>query len=171
MAARGAFEQKSTDGSLTDWVRDDASKSIDVMDAYLLMRNQLAGYEFLPPIAKQPPFIIGGVAVSVNCDILIHGQIKGSPYRGAALMRLTKPDEEESSAAKSKRLEMGLYAATLVLIYTQEFHDNNVPVSNEFCWSLDIQSGEINRAPRNYANRKNNLEAACEVIAAMWDKV
>lgn len=170
-AARESFEQKTADASLTSWVRDDAAKSIDVMDSFLLMRNQLIGFNFTAPPNQQSILQIAGVAVSVNCDVLIHGDIKNVPSRGAALFRLTKPDEEETSAAKSKRHEMGANAATLVLMYLQSSSQSDAPISNELCWSLDIQAGDIIRAPKNYTNRKANMETACEFIAAMWDKV
>lgn len=169
--ARDLFEQKAEDSALSDWAQEDARKSVDVLDAFMRMRNQLAGYDFVEAAQRQPYLLIGGVSVSVSCDILIHRSIKGVASIGAGLFRLTKPEEDETDAAKAKRYEMGAYAATLVYMQLSQNLAGNREPRPDLCWSVDIQGGEIHKAPRNYRTRANNLEGACEFIAAMWERV
>jgi hypothetical protein len=169
--ARDSFEQKSEDSSLSAWSRDDALKSIDVMDSFMNMRNQLVGFDYVEAPHSQPYLQIGGVSVSVNCDILIHRNIKGTEAVGAGLFRLTKPEEDETEAAKAKRHDMGAYAATLVHMQVGQNLSGNRYPHPDICWSIDVQCGETHKAPRNYKTRANNLEGACEFIAAMWDRV
>lgn len=170
-AARDTFEQKADDTALSSWSRDDALKSIDVIDSYLGMRNQFVGFDYKEAPSSQPYLTIAGVAISVNCDVLIHRDIRGAQCIGASLFRLTKPEEDETAAAKAKRQDMGAYAATLVFMHlSQNLAQGRTP-HPEICWSIDVQSGEIHKAPRNFKSRANNMETACEFIAAMWDKV
>jgi hypothetical protein len=169
-AARDAFEQKSEDSSLSTWTREDAAKSVDVMDSFMVMRNQLVGFDCVEAPQSQPYLQIGGVSVSVNCDILIHRDIKGTKAIGGGLFRLTKPEEDETDAAKAKRHDMGAYAATLVYMQVvQNLAADRTP-HPDICCSIDVQCGEIHKAPKNYKTRSNNIETACEFIAAMWDK-
>lgn len=165
------LDQKSADTANSAWTREDALKSIDVLDAYTSMRNQLAGHDFFPAPQRQPYLRMGGVDISVHCDVLTHREVRGTPSIGGALLRLTKPEDEESEAARAKRVDMGSYAATLVYMQVETNLAGNRQPRPDLCWSVDVQHGEIHAAPRNYRTRAANLEAACEVIAAMWDRV
>lgn len=170
-ATRELLEQKASDPALTAWTREDALKSIDVLDSYVVMRNQLAGHDFVPPPARQALLAVGGVEVSVNCDALTHRDVRGAPSIGGVLFRLTKPEDEESEAARAKRHDMGAYAATLVHMQVESNLAGSRAPRHDLCWSVDVQHGEVHQAPRNFRTRAANLEAACEVIAAMWDRV
>lgn len=170
-AARDAFEQKSEDTSQSSWTREDSAKSIDVMDAFIGMENQLAGFDFVPAPTSQDYLILGGVSVSVTCDFLTHRKIKGVDCIGGGLFRLTKPEEDESAAAKTKREDMGAYAATLVYMQIAQNLSGSRQPRPDLCWSVDVQCGDVHKAPKQVKGRVNKLEAACEFIAAMWDKV
>ena len=168
-AAKTKLEQKSDDPALTNFVRDDASKSLDALECYSDMRNQLAGFDYLAAPKKQPVLNINGVAVSVNCDLLIHREYRGTQEIGGVLFRFTKPDEAETPSAASKRREMGAYAATLVHMHlTTNLAGNRTP-AYQLCWSADIQGTEVHHAPKTYAMKTRNIENACRFIAAMWD--
>lgn len=170
-AARDMFEQKSEDIALSDFVRDDSLKSIDVIDAFSGMRQQIAGYDFVQAPASQPFLKISGVDIAVNCDILIHRTQKEIEQIGATLFRLTKPDDEESEKAAAKRKDMGLYAATLVYMQiAQNLKGNRTPFP-ALCMSLDIQNKEVFEAPSRISVRVQNIESACLFIKSMWDSV
>jgi hypothetical protein len=166
--AHERFEQKASDTALSDWAQSDASKSIDVLEAFQLMSNQLAGFQFLPPPTSQSDLLIGGIPVSVNCDFLIQGTIKGKPYFGAGLFRLTAPDENETAPAKAKREDMGAYAASLVHSHATNSLATDVPVHHTLCWSIEVQGGEIHKAPKTYKKRQDDMAAACQFIDAIW---
>lgn len=165
-----SFEQKASDASLSPWAREDAAKSLDVIESFGKMKNQLVGFDFVQAPPKQSPLALGGVAVSVNCDVLIHRPVKGVPSIGAALFRLTKPDEDESDKAKAKRDQMGRHVATLVLMQVGASLAGNLQPAFELCWSIDVQTGEIYKAPKNTKALATSMENACQFIAAMWDK-
>jgi len=166
-----SFEQKASDAALSTWAREDAAKSLDVIDAFNKMRNSFAGFDFVQAPKKQPSLLLGGVAVSVNCDVLIHRPVKGTESIGAALFRLTKPEEDESETAKSKREQMGKCVATLVLMQVGANLAGNRSPLFELCWSVDVQTGEIHKAPKNSKALMANMENACHFIAAMWERV
>jgi hypothetical protein len=163
-----SLEQKSDDMSLSAFARDDAQKSLDALECLPLMRNELSGFDYKPAPSKQNNLFISGVNVSVNCDLLIHREYRGSEEIGAVLFRFTKPDEEESDSANSKRKEMGSYAATLVhMQVAANMASNRIP-SYKLCWSVDMQHRERHVAPKNYRQKAMNIENACRFIAAMW---
>jgi hypothetical protein len=170
-ATRNMLDQKANDMTNSAFAREDALKSIDVLDSYAAMRNQLAGNDFVAAPARQPIFRVGGVDISVNCDVLTQRDVRSIASIGGVLFRLTKPEDEESEAARAKRIDMGSYAATLVFMQVRANLAGTRQPRPDLCWSVDVQHGEVHPAPRNYRTRAANLEAACEVIAAMWDRV
>ncbi|WP_155942497.1 hypothetical protein [Rhodomicrobium vannielii] len=168
-AARSAFEQKADDPSSSDFAQDDASKSLDVLDAFSRIRNQLAGYDYKLPSRSQPRIIVNGVEIAINCDVIIHREYRGVEEIGAMMFRFTKPDEGESDSAASKRKEMGVYAATLVHMQVAANLAGNRTPSYKLCWSADVQSGEVHVAPKNFKMKAANIENACRFITALWE--
>jgi hypothetical protein len=166
-----SFEQKASDTALSPWSREDAAKSLDVLDAYGLMKNSLAGFDFVPAPSQQPMLKLGGVIVSVSCDVVIHRPIKADECIGAALFRLTKPDEDETEKAKSKRTAMGKLVATLVMMQVSANLSGNRKPHHDLCWSIDMQTGEIHIAPKNSKALIANIENACLSISGLWDRV
>lgn len=169
-AARDALEQRADDPALSDFARDDAEKSAEALTAFANLRNQLAGHNFIEAPAKQPKLILAGVEISVHCDVLIERTYRGVDQRGAALLRLTKPEEDETETASDKRREVGQFAATLVHMHLARSLAGNKTPYHGLCWSIDVQNGDVHAAPRTYLSRATNLENACRFIAAMWDR-
>ena len=168
--ARDEFERRTTDPSLTDFVREDAKLSMDVLDALLRMDNQLAAFEFATAPRSQKKLELGGVDVSVNVDLLTLRTKGSDELIGGALFRFTKADDETDAAA-SKRREIGGYAATLVQMQVRKNLAGNRKPNHALCMSIDVQCEEVHIAPRTYAQKAQHLENACRFIAAMWDKV
>ncbi|KAB2910260.1 MAG: hypothetical protein F9K29_25215 [Hyphomicrobiaceae bacterium] len=170
-ATRDKLEQKARDGSVRPFLRDDAEKSIEVLDAFAGMRNQLAGFDYVAAPKQQPELTLAGVAVSVYCDLLIHRTHKEEEQIGGLLFRLTKAEDDESDRAAEKRRDMGAYAATLVHMHVATNLSGNRKPHHTLCWSVDVQHQELHQAPRTYVSRAQNLENACRFIAAMWNRV
>lgn len=168
-ALKTKLEQKADDPAMSPYVRDDARKSLDALECYGTVRNQLAGYDYQPAPRKQRPLVIHGVTVSVNCDLIIHREYRGTEEIGGVLFRFTKPDETETSAAASKRKEMGAFAATLVHMHLTANLAGNRSPAYQLCWSADIQSCDVHHAPKSYAQKAKNIENACRFIWAIWD--
>lgn len=170
-AGRTMFQQRSTDPALTPFARDDASGSLDVLDNFDPVRTRLAGLECVQAPSNQERLNIFGVEVSVNCDILIHRTHRDQNEIGGALFRLTKPEEDSSERSIQRRRDMAGYAAALVLMHVTEHHSANRTPNGGLCLSIDVQSGDIHDAARAFATRRQNLENACRVIAAVWPTV
>jgi hypothetical protein len=167
LAARKALEQKADDPAVSDFTREDARLSVDVLDALTKMENQLAGYDFKAAPHSQPKLILSGVEISVNADLLV-GRTKGAIEQvGGALFRLTKADDE-TEAATAKRREIGAYAATLVHMHVTKHLSGNKQPYHGICMSIDVQCGDVHLAPKTYAQKALNLENACKFIAALW---
>ena len=169
-ALRNFFSQKTEDGSLKDFDREDARLSMDVIDAFGRMQNQIGGMAFSPAPSTQPHLMIAGVDISIYIDAFTTRSRAGVEEVGGILLRTTKADEE-SDAASAKRRDMGAYAATLALMQMQQnLRGDRVP-HYQLCASIDVQFEEVFFAPRSFGQRANNIENACRVISAMWDRV
>jgi len=168
--ASDALEQKAADAALSSTVRDDAEKSLEALACFPQLSNDLAGYTYREPSGHIPYLKISGVDVSVNLDVLIEHSARSKEYVGGLIFRLTKPEEEESEAARSKRRDMGLHAATLVRMQVAENFAGDRQAHPPLCMSVDVQNIECFKAPSQYRKRQKDLEAACTMIAAMWDR-
>ncbi|WP_176086903.1 hypothetical protein [Martelella sp. HB161492] len=168
--AEDIFQQRIDDPSIRDLARDDARHSIDVLHAIQGMQNQLASFDFHHAPQDQDKLEIAGVEVSVRADLLLHASARGVQQIGAAVLRMTM-DDAETDAARQKRREMGIYAATLARLHL----DQNIPTDrqpvNRLCLSIDIQHGEVFEAPNSSTRRINDIESVCRVIAALWPTI
>jgi hypothetical protein len=169
-SARTALEQRAVDRSVSTFMRDDAEKSLEVLDSYAVMRNQIAGFDYVPAPRSQATLNLSGVAISVYCDVLIHRTHREEEQVGGVLFRLTKPEDDETERAADKRRDMGLYAATLVHMHVAANLAGDRNPHFGLCWSVDVQNQELHVTPRTYVSRAQNLENACRFIAAMWDR-
>lgn len=169
--ARNELAGRVEEGTASDFSRDDAAQSIEALDAYLALRNQFVGFDFVQAPTSQPKLEISGVNVSVTCDVIIHNEVRGIPYMGAALLRMTKPDEDESDRASEKRNEMGKYAATLVYMQAKNLNLEDRKCKPDLCWSVDVRSRDIHKAPASIVRRIGNIEAACRTILDIWNRV
>ena len=167
VAAVQMLNQRSSDPAEGTLRQDDAVKSIEVLDALQGMSNQLAGYQFIKAPATQPKLSIHGVEVSVYADFILHGSEKGVEQVGAAMLRMTQ-DDSSTDAAKEKRKNMGLYVATLLRMHVDQNLKGNRQPANRLCMSIDVQHGEAFQAPKATAQRMKDINAACQMIAALW---
>ncbi len=169
--AINSFYQKSNDSALTSFVKEDSSKSVDVLQSFSLMRNKMAGTDFYGIQSQQPLLLISGVEVSVNCDLLIKKPSAKGDQIGALIFRMTKPDEDESTTAKAKRKNMGQYVATLVRLQVDNSLAGSDAPTNNLCWSVDVQCGDVHICPRTFAKRQKDITSACQFISNMWNTI
>ncbi len=164
------FQQRTTDNALTSLKQEDALKSIEVIQALRAMQNQLAGYNFTSAPQSQPKLILSGVTVSVRADLWSHGSSRGVDQIGGAILRMTQDDADTPNAI-SKRKEMGVYVATLLRMHLDQNNPTNNTPTNRLCMSIDVQHGKVFLAPNSNTRRMKDLQAACQVISALWGKV
>lgn len=170
LAAEQMLLQRASDPAESALRQDDATKSIEVLQAIRAMSNQLSGYQFLKAPNTQEKLTIAGVEVSVNANFLLHGQEKGIEQIGAAMLRMTQ-DDTATDAAKLKRQNMGLYVATLLRLHTDAHFKGKRTSANRLCLSIDVQHGEVFVAPKAMAQRSKDITGACQMIAALWATV
>lgn len=168
-SAEEMFRQRADDRSQGPLRQDDALKSIEVLRSVHGMANRLAEYDFHAAPEKQPKLIMEGVEVSIRADMLVYGSTRGREQIGAALLRMTQ-DDAETEEAKEKRRNMGLYVATMIRRHVDDNFALNREATNCLCLSIDIQHGEVFVAPNANARRVSDLESACLMIAAIWDR-
>ena len=166
--ARGMFLQRTVAGE-TPFQRDDARQSVDVIDAIQEMKDRLEPYQFstAPPSPGQEKLVIHGVEVSLRVDVCVHSTAKTAEKIGAAVLRMAK--DEQTLAAQSKRKQMGLYVATLIMMHMKDVQDQ-APAA-KLCLSIDVRRGEVFAAPPAHKKRVNDLRSACQTIAALWEKL
>lgn len=166
---QNSFAQKASDTSLSNWSREDARLSVDVLSAFAGMENKFSGARFIPAPERQAKLMLSGVSVSVYLNLLRERDRAGKVEVGGVLFRLSKADEETDGAA-AKRHEMGGYAATLAYMQTQALMSGERHPHHQLCASFDIQCGDVHLAPRTYIAKARALEDACRFIAAMWNQ-
>lgn len=170
-SARSSFAQRAEDPALSAFQREDASGSLDVLDAFANTTLPFQIEDCILAPSPQEPLNISGVTVSVNCDILIHRIRRNVQEVGGAILRLNKPEDSASERSIQKRREMAAYAATLVFMHVTEHHAANRTAAASICYSVDVQSGEAHDASRSFITRRQNLESACRFIAAVWPTI
>ena len=118
-----------------------------------------------------PKLTIFGVEVSVRADMYVLASNNKKNQVGAAVLRMTK-DDKTTPAAQDKRKQMGLYAATLIMMHMKvnNTHTNRVPVA-KLCLAIDVQHGKVFATPTHHKKRVNDLQSACMTIAALWGHV
>lgn len=170
-AGQRMFAQRANDNSVSAFWRNDADLSLEIIDSAFGMRNDFSPVDFQPAPKKQNNLQIEGVTVSVQLDALVHSGSPASPTIGGAILRLSKADDNETVSAAEKRREMGIYCAVLACLHVDAHfngYEGRVPAPNS-SMAIDLRSGEIHRAPRQFARRRQNLFAACRTISALWD--
>lgn len=167
-AAERMFEQRSGDPSVSALKQDDARQCIEVLRAVRGMANQLGAFDFEAAPVRQSKLNIGGVEVSVRADLLVMGRGRGEDQIGTAILRMTQ-DDAATDEARAKRREMGLCVATLARMHLDQNLATNRTPTNRLCMSIDLQHGEVFTAPNSNTRRMNDITAACQTIAALWE--
>ena len=163
--------QRAGDPSVSCFRQNDAKQSIAALHDLQAMQNRVAGYFFVEAPKEQPKLTIAGVEVSVRADVLVEGRGRRSGQLGAAVLRMTK-DDATTSAARAKRKDMGLYAAAIVRRHVeQNLLGPGQKVAAGLCMSIDVQHREIFVAPPARTRRMQDIESACQMIAAMWPHI
>jgi len=169
-AALEKFEQATADPSLSNFARSDAASSIEALQAFETLSNQIGGNEFFKAPKSQPKIALNGIIISITLDVIIWREYRGEPQVGGALFRFTQADGETDAAA-AKRRDMSAYAATLVHMQVANSFSDNAKAHHAISYAVDVQFKEVIAAPKAYARRVKDMENACRFIAAVWDSV
>jgi hypothetical protein len=162
------LEQRRDDTANGPLIRDDAQRSIDVLQTFQRSVNALNlwGAEYLPPPNPSPPLMIVGVEVSVWPDAMSLVW-KGDEARvGEVFIRCTIG--AAGDAAENRRAEANGHLATLAHMHTkQNLGDKGTPYAPA-SMVIDVPRSVVVTGPVNITRRVRNIEDACRMIAAVW---
>lgn len=162
------LQRVADDDSATPFAKEDSRYSIDALNSFMRLQNQIPNYEYVKvPTRGQPHLNMNGVDVSVNLDLMAHRTYRSRQQVGGVICRFTKSDSD-TPAAISKREDMGRYVATLAHIRASESAGNR-DTYRGLSMSVDVQFGQAIQCPASYAQRVQNIENACRFISAMWE--
>ncbi|WP_128000197.1 hypothetical protein [Piscinibacter defluvii] len=151
----------------TKWAMDDARNTADALEEFLQVANGLppeeVRYERGPDQA--PHLRIKSVDISVCPNLLLFSEQRGVPCVGALKLHFPKSDE------RALGREGGEYVATLLLHWLAEYGPRGVKVLPSLCLSVDIFRRSIVHAPAATLRRMASVAAACEEIAAHWERL
>jgi hypothetical protein len=161
--------QRAANNSHSEFVRLDAERSLEILDKFAGMRNQLAGYDYRPPPPKQGKLFIRGVQVSADCDLLIYKKSGDNDLIGGLIFKLGQAIEEETDTAQKKREKKGRIASTLAYMNIAKNLAGQRAPATKLCWSVDAQSGDVWVAPANNTRLIGRVESACQIYRSLWN--
>jgi hypothetical protein len=116
----------------------------------------------LPPLTRAPqrprPLVMNGVVISVRPELLVVDDA-GQTVGGLKLY-LSKNDALTE--------ERGRYAGAVLHYYLDQLRGPERPVDYRRCLVLDVFGRAIHLAPRTYLRRRQDIDAACAEISALW---
>lgn len=147
----------------TEWQQQRAQLCVAAIDAFMEISDALPteGLILERGDPSPPHFPIAGVGVSVRPEVVVRGTgVGGETVHGAVKLYLAKenPLTQESGAA----------VATALYRYVDQISPGEGRAANQICWVIDVFAGEVFGAPKSHKRVMQNLEAACEEIAARW---
>jgi hypothetical protein len=171
-ASIAALEQKRDDMSSSPLIRDDADRSIDVINMFQRSVNalQLDGYRFSVATNQNGLIDVSGVEISVYPDAIAYAPARGGDMRvGAVFLKCTLGLTGDS--AESRRTEANLHLATIAHMFALETLASMGTPHAPSSMVIDITRQTMARGPVNIKKRVDNIRAACDMIAAVWPRV
>lgn len=135
---------------------------IDALTAFraLMIRGEFDGMMFLPGMTAA--YVeLGGVDLSVRPEVVIGGATPGA-------MKLYLGKSAPLTADTRGRPGSSSYATTALNLWAEGAFRSAPP---EGSIVVDVFAGRVHRAPTRQHNRRNDLRAACQEIAVMWDSI
>lgn len=165
------LEQRRDDPANRPLIREDARRSIDVIETYQRSANalELDGVRFVAPLQNLPSLMIGGVEVSVFPEAVAYAAARAGERVGSVFVRCAIGGEGD--AAANRRAEANRHLATLAHMHTAEHLGNLGTPHAPTSMVIDVPRVRVTRGPANINLRVRNIEAACGMIAAIWPTV
>lgn len=166
------LEQRRDDPSSTPLVRDDAIRSIEVIETFQRSVNALglSGARYESPPKPSRSLTISGVEVAVTADAVARAPARGGRDRvGEVFIRCAIGTSGD--AAENRRADANGHLATIAHMHAAQFltglGDPHAPTS----MVVDVSRGLIIRGPSSTTRRVANITAACSMIAAIWPTI
>lgn len=167
-----SLEQRRDDPASSPLIRDDAIRSIEVIQTFQRTINSLeigaARFEAGPnPSAA---LVISGVEVTVWSDAVALTAFRGGTTRvGQVFVRCTIGASGEG--AENRRAEANGHLATIAHMHSVEYLSHLGVAHSPSSMVIDVPRATVVRGPASIARRVANIEAACSMIAAVWSTV
>ncbi|MDB5451698.1 MAG: hypothetical protein JWO33_276 [Caulobacteraceae bacterium] len=170
-AAVTNLEQRRDDSSSGPLVRDDAQRSIDVIQTFQRTVNALNFYgaQFLPAALPPSSMLIAGVEVSVAPDAVARIARAGEQRVGEVFIRCTIGTTGD--AAENRRAEANGHLATIAHMHAVTHIAHLGAPYSPASMVIDVPRGVVVPGPANTTRRVRNIEDACRMIAAIWPTV
>lgn len=152
-----------SDGSGTDWAQEDRRNTADAIEHFAAMAAELPqDVVYLQGPNEAAKLMIAGVAISVRPDFILTFERRGRRYVGALKLHYVKNDESALKRAGSE------YVAVLMHEWLRQFGpEGHAPVYSH-CLSADVFRRVAVASPRSISRRLDDINAACEEVAARW---
>lgn len=152
-------------------VRDDAQRSIDVIEMFQRSANTLDLWQsnYVEAPARPASLNLNGVEISVYPDALALAQVRGDDRVGQVFIRCTIG--QQSDAAENRRAEANSHLATIAHLHATHYLTHRGTPHAPTSIVLDVPRRAVVRGPSNMARRVANIEMACTMIAALWPTI
>ena len=166
-----SLERRRDDPASTPLVRDDAQRSIDVIELFQRSANDLDLWQstYAEALARPATLNINGVEVSVFPDALALSQARGDDRVGQVFIRCTIG--QPGDAAENRRAEANVHLATIAHLHATHYLTHRGTPHAPTSLVLDVPRRQVVRGATNMARRIANIEMACTMIAALWPTV
>jgi hypothetical protein len=171
-AAITALQQRRDDPTSSPLVRDDAVRSISVIETFQRGVNalDLAGVHFEAPPTPSVSLTIAGVEVTVWPDAIARVTTRSGESRvGEVFIRCTIGPQ--SDGAENRRSEANGHLATIAHVHAATHMQHLGTPHSPTSMVIDVSRQTVVRGPANIARRVANIETACAMIAAIWPTV
>lgn len=165
------LERRRDDPNSSPLVRDDAQRSIDVIELFQRSANELDLWQsnYAEPPARPAALNINGVEISVYPDALALAQVRGDDRVGQVFIRCTIG--QQGDTAENRRAEANGHLATIAHLHATHYLGHRGTPHAPTSIVLDVPRQQVIRGPVNTARRIANIEMACTMIAALWPNV
>lgn len=150
----------------TDFEAQDRDLSLNALQAFREAHTQwgLVGFNLTLGVANAPYLLIAGVKVSVRPEITSKSLSRsGETTIGAVKLHLPK-----TSSPNKKNAE---YLCTMLHWYCEVHMADKGVADYRLCKLIDVPTSTLHEAPKAFKQRRADIEAACDEIAARWSSL
>jgi hypothetical protein len=162
------LEQRRDDTANGPLVRDDAQRSIEVIETFQRSVNalELSDATYHAPPSTSQPLMIHGVEVTVYPDAISRAPRGGELLIGEVFIRCTIGAPGET--AENRRAEANGYLVTIAHLHALQFLGHLGTPTSAVSRVIDVPRETVVRGAANPARRIRNIEDACRMITAVW---
>ncbi len=153
---------KSNDNKLCVAAIKQLERALDDVDtAGVALKRPPSGWGFLS---------LSGVKISVSPDLVFTMENRGITKIGG-IITTTAKKEDKSLGRKARDFSAGDFLSCLLYRVLDLHYGPRFPVLVSKCYAIDILRSTTYSAPSKFKALIKQMDAACQVIAGMWDSI